>query len=599
MVPESFDYVFQTKLSSWTLFLKGFETWFSPREIGLLSQAGRSFDRASRTVVLLAFENEYASLGGLSVVTKYLPSYLKKAGEQVVFLTPFHQNHKAVKEACDRGRFSLLFSYVLEFGDEMRNAACLKDITAEIPTYHIQIDGQFTAEEHPYSYSDQTNLLLDSLFFCMAVPQVLRRLGIKDHVLLHAHDWETAGVALTSKTAVVKNLLKSAKTVLTLHNSYDMELPRQTMVRFFSKIAPADTVLSAFIPLCDGPLTAVSTPFAHELRLDPLQRGVFTGHLQSVFSQNPPIGIENGVFGEKKPVLGPSFFSKSKNGSHEAVLSMKKTWFGEMRSCLERAADGRIVGSLDLSRDENRPPVFFLSGRFDAMQKGFDTLFAAFLRLPRGSAKLLFCPSMGENHGAGVALAPALDGFMEAAHAASGDIAIWPFRIPPRVYNVLLRGASFLVMPSLYEPFGAATEGYCAATPVVARATGGLWLQVDPVAPLQVPGFYRGLLDDLRFADVKRATGILYREEFPETLCAPEWKRLFQLPTRERMKSPLFEAVVEATYGALKSAVELFHRPEAYASLIVNGVTSLSQFDWDESVAKYRKVYDAASRSVL
>jgi glycogen synthase len=599
MIPRSFDYVFQTKLSSWTIFRKGFETWFSPREIGLLSQADRSFDAASRTVVLLVFENEYASLGGLSVVTKYLPSYLKKAGEQVVFLTPFHQNHKAVKEACDRGRFSLLFSYRIEFGDEVRNGACLKDIFAGIPTYHIQIDGQFTAEEHPYSYSDQTNLLRDSLFFCMAVPLVLHKLGITDHVLLHAHDWETAAVALTSKTAVVKNILKSAKTVLTLHNSYDMELPRQTMVRFFSRIAPAGTVCEAFIPLCDGPLTAVSTPFAHELRLDPLQRGVFTGHLQSVFSQNPPIGIENGVFGERKPVMGPSILSKGQHEKYKAVLAMKKTWFKEMRSCLGRAPDSRTVGSLDLAGYENRPPVFFLSGRFDVMQKGFDTLFAAFQRLPRGSAKLLFCPSMGENHGAGSVSASQLDGFIEVAHASNGDIAIWPFRIPPHDYNVLLRGADFLVMPSLYEPFGSATEGYCAGTPVVARATGGLWLQVDPVAPLQVPGFYHGLLDDLRSPDVKGATGILYREEFPETLCAPEWRRLFHLPPRERVQSPLFEAVVEAAYGALAGAVELFHRPQAYASLIVNGILSLSQFDWDESVAKYRKVYDAASHSVL
>ena len=39
-------------------------------------------------------------------------------------------------------------------------------------------------------------------------------------------------------------------------------------------------------------------------------------------------------------------------------------------------------------------------------------------------------------------------------------------------------GATFAVMPSFYEPFGAATEAYLAGTPVIARATGGLTGQV-------------------------------------------------------------------------------------------------------------------------
>ena len=90
MTPHLFDHIFRTKLHSWTQFRSGYQQFFNPREIDLLGQSERSFDPASRTVVLLAFENEYASLGGLSVVTRFIPAHLRKAGESVVFVTPYH-----------------------------------------------------------------------------------------------------------------------------------------------------------------------------------------------------------------------------------------------------------------------------------------------------------------------------------------------------------------------------------------------------------------------------------------------------------------------------------------------------------------------------
>ena len=94
---------------------------------------------------------------------------------------------------------------------------------------------------------------------------------------------------------------------------------------------------------------------------------------------------------------------------------------------------------------------------------------------------------------------------------------IYPFRMEAG-YQELMAGATYVVMPSLYEPFGAATEPYLAGTPVVARATGGLTDQVTDIA-----------------ANPDRATGFLYREQIPASVdVAENWQRIqaFVNPTR-------------------------------------------------------------------
>jgi glycogen synthase len=588
MIPHQFDHIFQIKLSSWIHLRAGYQEFFNAREIDLLAQNDRSFEAAGRTVALLAFENEYASLGGLSVVTKYLPKFLKESGERIVFMTPFHENHAAIRAAVKAGKFKERCSVGFECGGDTRQVICLEDTTSEIPTFFLRVADQFVAEEDPYNYSDQTNLLLDSLTFCAAVPQACAGLGLTRNILFHAHDWETAAIALTSKLAILTGSIRSAKTVLTLHNSYDSPLPRRIMHRFFGKFTPARTVLQAFVPVLSGPLTTVSTPFAHELRNDPLQRGYFTNHLLDVFSRNPPIGIENGAFGDDQapPVSG--------NGAR--ILSRKEKWRVEFRDILSSYRDDKIIGNLEFSGKDDGVPVFFLSGRLDSMQKGFDAAFWAFRRLKRGSAKLLFSPNVGTGNAGHAA---ELDFFIAMARQCKGDITIWPLRIPQKEYVSILRGASYLMMPSLYEPFGAATEGLACATPVVARATGGLWIQVESRDPVHVPPFYGSLLSHMAPSPLQAATGILYREQYPVTLSEEEWVRLFGLPLTERTASPLYEAIVEAAYKGMKSAIELFHDRAAYGSLIVNGLASLPAFDWKFAVAKYRKVYDSASRSVV
>jgi glycogen synthase len=597
MIPQPFDHIFRTKLFSWTQFRSGYQDFFAQREIDLLSQSERSFNADARTIVLLAFENEYASLGGLSVVTRFMPACLREAGEKVAFVTPYHSNHAAIKEARRSGAFTEEFTIPFECGGDSRTLTCLRDAGAAVPSYFLSIDNQFVAEENPYSYSDPINLLIDSLVFCIAVPMAISRLGITANVIFHANDWETAAIAFTSKCAVIDRTLDSAKTVLTLHNSYDSELPKRIVSHYFSRLVPASTVLTAFIPLLNGPLTTVSTPFAYELRADPLQLGYFAAHLQQVLSRNPPIGIENGAFGEQEAPFSRTLLLACDNGDAKPLMAEKEKRCAALWSCVADCKDERVLGKLSPPRKGERVPVFFLSGRLDSLQKGFDVIFAAFLRLNRGSARLLFSPNVGGRSESSGGNNGELDFFAGVANRCGGDIAIWPFFMQHTQYKRILRGAGFLVMPSLYEPFGAATEGFAAGTPVVARGTGGLWIQVDSSSPVHVPPFYGSLLYRAQSAKQEAPTGILYRERYPDTLSESEWKSVFSLPLAERGKSPLYEAMVQAAHSALETAITLYANRNAYASHIVNGVRAIGSFEWSRTARQHRKVYDVTSRS--
>ncbi len=593
MIPQQYDHIFQIKLSSWMLFRAAYHEFFGQRELDCLQASDRAFNASERTVVLLAFENQYASLGGLSVVTKYLPKFLKDSGEQTVFMTPYHPNHAAIKKAAKQKHFELRCSVPFECGGESRIVVCFEDVKASVPSYYLQIENQFVAELDPYHYSDPMNLLLDSLVFCAAVPYACAGLGLVNNVLFHGHDWETAAVALNSKLAVTRGVLKSAKTLLTLHNSYDSPLPKTVMHRFFGRFSSAQTVLQACVPFLSGPLTTVSTPFAHELRNDPLQRGHFTNHLLGVFSRNAPIGIENGIFGEKDPQLEQAAQTTNPVAS---ICSQKEKWRSDLCDVFATYKDERIVGSLKLTKKDKKVPIFFVSGRLDSMQKGFDTVFRAFSRLRRGSAKLLFSPNVS----ASMENSVDMEFFTNAVKRLGKDAALWPFRIPQLQYNSIVRGASFLIMPSLYEPFGAATEGILCGTPVIARATGGLWVQISPVNDVFVPPYYGTLLSHItRNHGRDAASGILYREQYPPSLAEENWEKLFHLSLESRIKSPLYESIVDALYNAMESAISIFQDQKQYCGLILNGLSSLDSFEWKYAVAKYRKVYDVACRAML
>ncbi len=586
---------FLTKLDTWTPLRAPLHSFFSNSEIDKLFESARSFDESKRTVVIVACENTYAYLGGLAAVTRYLPHYLVKSGERVIFISPFYKNIPAVKQAYAAGEIKEIFSdQPCELAGFRGAITCYQMDNTEYISYYIDIEKYFEADHNPYNYYDKTKLTDDALAFCCAVPFVLQRLNLSENILVHTHDWETAPAALSMKISVLKNILKSVKTVLTLHNSYDAPLPEGTLEYYLGKKSHGRTVLQTCIPLLDGPLTTVSEPFAYELMHDPLQTGVFADHLQTCFSMNPPVGIGNGLFKTPKRIFTKKILAEANQGEWQPIDKKKNSLRRKLTALLSGTIDERIIGSLSFMKGKKQVPIFFMSGRFDTMQKGYDVIFHAFKRLKRGSAKLIFSPS----NPPATEKDPNYVFFTNCTHEYEGDITIWPFIIPREVYQYFISGSSYLLMPSFYEPFGAATEGFINGTPVVARGTGGLWDQVTSASPFAIPSYYSSFLNDY-MNDNRHPSGILYHEEYEGAYPGDEWRTVFSFFPEERMASKLYCSMVDAAVGALSTAIDVFHNKKRYTQLIINGLRSLERFRWDDAVEKYRRIYSFTVRNML
>jgi glycogen synthase len=583
---ELFDYLFQTRMAGWTPLTAQHHQFFSEEECALLERSNRSFKVEKRTVVQLTFENRFASLGGLAAVIKQFPQELKKQGEKVVVLTPLHRNNQVVNKAIKTGalveRFADISVSVCNFTGKV---SCFEEVDASIPTYHIAVAGRFIAGDNPYGYDTPDELLEDALAFCAVVPSVCARLDLTTHLLFHAHDWECAGIALFSRFAVISSILEQVRTVLTLHNSFDASFPEKYQLKYMGKKIPVYTVLQCMLSLIHGPLTTVSTPFAHELRSDPLQCSVFADHLQEQFTRNPPVGIENGMFIKPEKVFSEKALDAASGGEMSLLLEEKRRKREKFFSIVSSHRKDGAIGMFSAEAADLSVPVLFMSGRFDLAQKGFDVIFNAFSRFPKGTLNLFFTPTLHNDD-------DDLSFFSEVAQTFEGHVVIWPFKITEREYMQCLRGASFLVMPSFYEPFGAASEGFLNGTPLFARATGGLLAQVKPDKSFTVPERYSSILGD----DEKGLpNGILYREACDEQQAQRHWRPLLEMPPAERAENPLYCAMVDAAHKALQEAVACCNDTGRYAAMIYEGLFSVRRFTWSRAAVKYRKMYDAAS----
>jgi glycogen synthase len=589
MSTDSRNIMFKSRLESWIPVKRNLDSFFNNEEMERLSCAAGNFNAEKRTIVFLAFENKHVFLGGLSAVARYLPVKLAGRGERVLILSPFYGNNTGMQKALDSSALSIVFEKKdIEIAGKKTKMTLYMDSAEATKEYYIEIKGYFSAVEHPYSYSDPALLAADALAFCQAVPHVLQLLNLKSDIVLHANDWETALVSITSKLAVIKGLLLSVKTILTLHNSFDIPLPSNAAVFFNGRALPFATALECAIPFLDGPLTTVSQAFARELLFDPLQNGYFCNHLQEFFAMNSPAGIENGIFGVKKKIFSEKAVLGMESGNLKFILEEKKTYINGLHSVIAKVDDKRKTGSLSFEKASSFSPVFFMSGRMDQSQKGFDVMFRAFSLLPAGSAKLLFCPANPD--------VSSLDFFLGLAAKHKGDICILPYRLSSGVYNACLRGAGFLVMPSLYEPFGSVNEGYLHATPVIARATGGLWAQVNSVCPCNIPDFYGNVFKAFLKGKSGSPSGILFREDGAFSNDAAEWRRLMRMPVEERTDSALYRSMVTAALEALKTAIKIYRHGKEYAELIAGGQKLIDNDGWSDAVYSYRKVYDTASR---
>ncbi len=490
---------------------------------------------------------------------------------------------------------------------------------------------------------DSNSLLLrDSLFAAAALPHVLAYSEIVHDVVVHVQDWQFAAAALTVKQAILAGRLSSAAVVLSSHNPYDCSLTAADLAKITTRtadrcwprpeheyaanraahapdieddvaadgrrvaersqplvgdptrnVAPQTsdagaartrrgTVYECMIPLCDAPVATVSREFARDLVRSLLQRSYFAGHLQRVFALRGLVGIDNGLFLEPRCPFSSDAIDGVSRGDFAQILAEKNARRARMLEILAEYSPAARIGELSDSADRGLPnlsdqtPIFMMFGRLDPGQKGFDVLAQAVRTQPRGAAKFVVCPIVPAGAEA------FLDQWRQVADERAGDVVVFPFRMEAGYFETMA-GATFCVMPSLYEPFGAATEPYLQGTPVVAHATGGLVQQVLDVREHPSEG-----------------TGILFRPQAVDTdeQAGRQWRAILQGPGPEhRMQYPLYVALVHELAGALAAARAVYQQDQpAYARMLSRLYPQSLEFAWDRAAAEYLALYEAAVR---
>ena len=228
--------------------------------------------------------------------------------------------------------------------------------------------------------------------------------------------------------------------------------------------------------MCKETIFTVSDQFAEDLCDDEFQSKIMAPHLNEMLRPRL-LGVNNGPFADL--AVDTDVLHKAAAGDYGPIAKWKTENRKKALSALkdfQPSPERPIWG--DLAKFEPDPSLcwFVMAGRDDPRQKGYDIAAAAtetFLK-GNGQACFFFFPIPGDEGLAGLS-------FLEnLAHEFPENILAFPFRWSDG-FIATLRGASFGLMPSLYEPFGMANEFYLNGTLGIGRATGGIIQQIVPL----------------------------------------------------------------------------------------------------------------------
>ncbi|MFH1893266.1 MAG: glycogen/starch synthase [Candidatus Zixiibacteriota bacterium] len=554
--------------------------------------------KSGRKIVFVTFETEFAPCGGLAAVMRIFPKELARS-ESCFTIAPYFGKITEPKAIAKQIRKTKL-TFNVSFGGKTETVKILKHETdSGFKTYLLDSERFFNAPRDPYiNPGNPDQLLRDALFLCAAVPKALVALRETHDLILHLQDWESASVA---HTIALEDSIKRSACILTMHNPYDRGLTEHDSALISAQDLPGPTVLTKMIPLLDGPLATVSQNFAEELTSDPLQTDVFADHLQQLFKEKTIVGIDNGLFRELKFPFSEEAEREAESGGFHLIKREKwerRIRLGEkiadyLRKTKNNPEFETWGNDFDLS--DPKLPVFFFLGRDDPRQKGYDVACEAIRKIHRNRARYIFTPMPGDEGFDG------LNFLRKLIADRPGEVIVFPFRIDFETFIALQQGSSFMVMCSLYEPFGGANEAYLAGMPVVARATGGLVQQTVPISEEHLSPKGQQLVERYH-AKNAAPTGFLYRE--PSSKRAIQgWQTivdcayLTQTPIGDRVAdrkgTRLFDSMVEAAAGAIAQAIAMYvHDQNAYAEVIYNGYRILGNFSWERAITEYRRMYD-------
>jgi glycogen synthase len=363
--------------------------------------------------------------------------------------------------------------------------------------------------------------------------------------------------------------------VQTIHNSFDSAIPWRLLTKIEGRSSKPESSVSSRdrltayqigLQLVDAPVTTVSKNFAKELTSDILQTEYYAPHLQNILIKNKTIGINNGMFTgfstefplKEKHTIEEVQGIKLKN--RKKLLKLLTTYKPDKRFG-ELTYEGRTVAKLP-----DEIPILIMCGRLDPVQKGYDILLQAIERFAIDEVKVILAPMPSA--------VSDLDYFYEVACKCRGNLTVFPFRVE-RGYNELQTGSTFGVMPSIYEPFGAAVEYMASGTVNVGRATGGLVDQINETC------------------------GFLYKEE--DNCYTLENLKAFIKSgniVQVRKKNAFVKSMANNLYEMLKRAIYIYqNHPDQYSQLIINGFKKAREFSWETNVKQYYNVYKMISKS--
>ncbi|MCP4218881.1 MAG: glycogen synthase [bacterium] len=569
-------------VSDWKKDWRLMDDFFSADEILEISRRIKNLE--IRNLAFCSFENRFAKSGGLGAVTaKFLP-YMNKHINRVLLLTPFYPHiiDENLLSPCDIPPFNVVYA-----GKPVKVELLETTIPSsgegenDVHEYYLKAAGFFIARNainDPYGYFPENAkrnddaILENAMFFSKAVPHAMKALGIRSDILFHLQEWQTALVALSAKEAMLDNTLTSCGTVQTIHNPFDSWISphRLTKMTANKKIQHNATFLqndgmSAYqigLQLADAPVTTVSENFARELTSDLLQTGHFAPHLQEILKKDGVYGINNGLF-----IDFPPEFSGAEKYS---IAEIKKIKLENRQQLVKVLASTDLEGhfgqltykSRSIARLPNKVPILVMSGRLDPLQKGFDIFLRALEQFKYDEVKVILTPMAVRESD--------LDYFHEAASKSCGNLIVFPFRMK-KGYRELQTGSTFGIMPSIYEPFGAAIEYMVSGTVTIARKTGGLPDQIQ-----------------------HKENGLLFREEMEsytlENIIAfSESADIVQ----NRKQNPWARAMADKLYRVLRYAVDMYAtNPNEYYGLMLDGFQKAGAFTWHQAAKKYMQIYE-------
>lgn len=550
----------------------------------------------SQLVAFVSYESPFAPSGGIAAVMSRLPEAIARASKLPTYVfTPFH--YKIPKTTSLKNKMTSAGKIIIPYGAE-KITVNINLLKRKVNWCFIEAEDDrfFAGLRHPYDLSSQPDQLSrklrrDAIFFGCAVARSLPLLESDGTWLVLMQDWEAATTAL----ALADQPQTDHKLYLTIHNSYDNSASDRELQRFDikPKLSPGSTILQRVLSLVQEPVFTVSDQFARDFGAETLQSTVLAPHLKSSLA-NTVIGVNNGVFTEL--AIDQETMDHAKRGDFGPLRQWKAANRAQALKSLDEFTPTEaqpIWGNLEKFQRDGAP-WFVLAGRDDPRQKGYDVACLGiedFLS-SGGQARFLFFPIPGDEG------LPGLIFLKKLARRFPTSVLVLPFLFQEGYFSAL-QGATYGLMPSLYEPFGMANEFYLKGTVGIGRATGGIIQQIVPLRSSSAFSHAVQVRSDRFYGASAAPTGILFRErdEIPSAVSdwlavnAAEYDKTGKSPDRmeQRASLTLFRAMARELRLSIEDGVRLYKDPsDLYYEMLTEGIKYIQRtFSWERAAQAY------------